>query len=89
MTMTTSQETISDTARRDGEALSHAMQDWVGSIQKFVGSEPTLDSRMRYAHEVVDNYFHVLEQGLAIQRKFFQSWLTALSAAKPETAKKH
>ena len=88
--MTTSQETISDTARRDGEALSHAMQGWFDSIKKFVGSEPTPDSRMHGAHEVVDNYFHVLEQVLFIQRDIVKSWLTAtLPAAKTMTAKKY
>lgn len=78
--MTTSQETISDTARRDGKALSHAMQDWIDSIQKFVGSEPTLDARMLSASHVVDSYFHVLEQILVIQRDVAKGFL--LSATK-------
>jgi hypothetical protein len=82
MTMTTSQETISDTARRDGEALSHAMHDWIDSIQKFVGSEPTLDARAHSASHVVDSYFHVLEQILAIQRDVAKSFLAVTLSAR-------
>jgi hypothetical protein len=81
--MTMSQETISDTARRDGKALSHAMQDWIDSIQKLVGSAPAPEARLHSANEVVDNYFHVWEQILVIQRDITKSFLAAaLSAAK-------
>lgn len=34
--MTTSQETIRDTARRDGEAFSHAMRRWIDDYYYFL-----------------------------------------------------
>jgi hypothetical protein len=89
MTMTTSHETISDTARRDGEALSQAMQDWIDSIQKFVGTAPSLDARVLSANRVVDNYFHVLEQVLIIQRDFIKSCLIAALPVAKTTTEKH
>jgi hypothetical protein len=42
MTMTASQETISDTARRDGWAFFQAMQDWIDNYYDAVGHMVTI-----------------------------------------------
>jgi hypothetical protein len=75
MTMTTSQEAISDTARRGQRAYADAAQLWADSVQEAVGSLLTPDAKV--FDEVVDNYINVAEQVLVTQREFAKSVLAA------------
>ena len=77
--MTTSHDTISDTARRGQGAYVDAVQHWADSVQKVVGSLPTPDAKL--LHEVVDNYFNVAEQVLVTQREFAKSMLAVTTSA--------
>jgi len=79
--MTTSYETVSDTARHSQEALAHAVQVWADSVQKFVGPAPTLHEKVARANEVVDNYFNVATQMVASQREFTKSFLALTTSA--------
>ena len=83
MTTTTWQATTRDTVRRGEETYAKAVHLWTDSVQKVFGSLPTPDPKL--LHEVVDNYFNVAEQVLAIQRKFAQSMLTATTSAVDNT----
>lgn len=78
MTMTTSQDTMTDAARRGQEAITHALQIWADAIQKFV---PTSDPKLRGAVDVVDNMFDFAEQVLVTQRELAKSWLVATTSA--------
>jgi hypothetical protein len=78
MTMTTSQDTISDTAHRGQKVYADAVHHWTDSVQKVVGSLPTPDEKV--LHEVVDNYFNVAQQVLAAQREFAKSVLVATTS---------
>jgi hypothetical protein len=79
--MTTSYETVNDTARHSQEALAHAVQDWADSVQKFVGPAPTLHAKVARANEVVDKYFNVAAQMVASQREFTKSILALTTSA--------
>lgn len=81
MTMTTSQQTISDTAHSSQEAFSHAVQMWADNVQKFIGWAPTRDGKAPSANEVVDSYFRVLEQVLYFQREVAKSFLATTTKA--------
>lgn len=79
MTMTASQETISDTARCGHRACANAGQLWADSVQKVVGSLQTPNAKV--FDEVVDNYFNVAEQVLVTQRAFAKSVLAVTTSA--------
>ncbi|MBV9030656.1 MAG: hypothetical protein JO364_10195 [Pseudonocardiales bacterium] len=67
--MTTWRETDHDTARYSQGAFTYPLEIWADWVQKFVDPEPYLRARRHRAEEVVDEYFHVLERILAIQRE--------------------
>ncbi len=81
--MTTSQETMTDAARRGQEAITSALQIWAESFQKLM---PTSDTRLRGAVEVVDNMFDFAEQMLVTQREFTKSMLAATTSATTKAA---
>jgi hypothetical protein len=81
MTMTTSQQTISDAARSGQGAFVHAVQIWADNVQKFIGWVPTRDGKVPSANEVVDSYFRVLEQILYFQREVAKSFLATSTKA--------
>lgn len=83
MTMTTSQETMTEAARRGHEAITSAMQIWTDSVQRFL---PVSDTRLRGAVEAVDTMFDFAEQMLVTQREFTKSLLAATTSAATRTA---
>ncbi len=83
MTMTTSQETMAEAARRGQEAITSAMQIWTDSVQRFL---PVSDTRLRGAVEAVDTMFDFAEQMLVTQREFTKSLLAATTSAATRTA---
>jgi hypothetical protein len=95
MTMTTSQETITEVTRRSQEAITSAVQIWAESVQRFMGLVPTPDAKVPTAEEVVDHAYNFAVQALATQREFTKSMLAATKSvatsatwASPETVKK-
>jgi hypothetical protein len=82
MTMTTSQETMAEAARRGQEAITSAMQIWTDSVQRFL---PVSDTRLRGAVEAVDTIFDFAEQMLVTQREFTKSLLAATTSAATAT----
>jgi hypothetical protein len=87
MTMTTSQETMTDAVRRSQEAISNALQIWADSVARFM---PVSDPKMTGAVEAVDNLFDFAEQMLGTQREFTKSVLaiTTSTATKGVSAMK-
>jgi hypothetical protein len=83
MTMTTSQETMTEAARRGQEAITSAMQIWTDSVQRFL---PVSDTKLRGAAEAVDTMFDFAEQMLVTQREFTKSLLAATTSAATRTA---
>jgi hypothetical protein len=83
MTMTTSQETITEAARRGQEAIASALQIWTDSVQRFV---PVSDTRLSGAVEAVDTMFDFAEQMLVTQREFTKSLLAATTSAATRAA---
>ncbi|MGH3972402.1 MAG: hypothetical protein ACRDS9_03625 [Pseudonocardiaceae bacterium] len=81
--MTTSQETMADTARRGQDAFSSALQFWVENLQKFV---PAYDARMRGAAEVVDTTFDFAEHMLITWRDVTKSMLAISTSAATKAA---
>jgi len=81
MTMTMSQETMTDTTHRGQEATISALQIWADGVQRLCGWLPSRDSKVPSAAEVVDHYFDFAEHVLATQRHFTMSLLTATKAA--------
>lgn len=81
--MTTSQETMTDAARRGQEAITSALQIWADSFQKFM---PTSDTKLRGAVEVVDSMFDFAEQMLLTQREFTKTMLAAGTSAATKAA---
>jgi hypothetical protein len=95
MTMTTSQETITEVTRRSQEAITSAVQIWAESVQRFMGLVPTPDAKLPTAEEVADHAFNFAAQVLATQREFTMSMLAATKSvatsatwASPEEVKK-
>lgn len=82
--MTTSQETIRDTARRDEETYDDVMRLWVDNVQKWVGLLPTPDGKL--LDQVVDGYFNVAERVLATQREFAKSCVAVTTSAATSAA---
>jgi hypothetical protein len=72
MTMTTSQDTVGDTA------YAKAMKLWLDSLKTF-GWVPTPEPK--FLHEAVDTSFDVAQGVLAIQRKLANSVLTVATSA--------
>lgn len=83
MTMTTSQETLTEATR---EAIASSVQIWADSVQRFVGLMPTPDAKVPSPEEVVDNMFAFAAQGLATQREFIKSLLAASKSAATNAA---
>ena len=83
MTMTTSQETMTEAARRGQEAIASALQIWTDSVQRFV---PVSDTRLSGAAEAVDTMFDFAEQMLVTQREFTKSLLAATTSAATRAA---
>ena len=81
--MTTSQETMTDAARRGQEAITSALQIWTESVQRFM---PASDTRLRGAVEAVDSMFDFAEQILMTQREFTKSLLAATTSAATKAA---
>jgi hypothetical protein len=72
MTMTTSQDTVSDTV------YAKVMKLWLQSLKTF-GWLPTPEPKL--LREAVDTSFDVAQEVLAIQRKFANSVLTVTASA--------
>jgi BMFP domain-containing protein YqiC len=85
MTMTTSQNTISDTVREGQRGYANAVQRWANSVQKVVGALPTPDAKL--LDEVVDSYFNVAEQMLITQREFTKNVLAVSTAVATDAAR--
>ena len=83
MMMTTSQETMTEAARRGQEAIASALQIWTDSVQRFV---PVSDTRLSGAVEAVDTMFDFAEQMLVTQREFTKSLLAATTSAATRAA---
>src|SRR5436305_15025214 len=83
MTMTTSQETITEAARRGQEAIASALQIWTDSVQRFV---PVSDTRFSGAVDAVDTMLDFAEQMLVTQREFTKSLLAATTSAATRAA---
>ncbi|MDQ4093133.1 MAG: hypothetical protein M3143_06945 [Actinomycetota bacterium] len=81
--MTTSQETMTDAARRGQDAITSAMQIWADTFQRFL---PISDTGLRGAVEAVDGMYDFAEQILLTQREFTKSLLTATASAATKTA---
>lgn len=81
--MTTSQETMTDAARRGQEAMNSVMQMWADAFQKFL---PVSDTRLRGAVEAVDGMYDLAEQILLTQREFTKSVLAATTSAATKAA---
>jgi hypothetical protein len=83
MTMTTSQETMTDAARRSQDAMNSVMQMWTDTFQKFL---PVSDTSLRGAMEAVDGMYDFAEQILLTQREFAKSVLAATTSAATKAA---
>jgi len=83
MTMTTSQETMTDAARRGQDAIASAMQIWADTFQMFL---PVSDTKLRGAVEAVDGMYDFAEQMLLTQREFTKSLLAATTSAATKVA---
>lgn len=83
MTMTTSQETMTDAARRGQDAITSAMQIWADTFQRFL---PVSDTKLRGAVEAVDGMYDFAEQMLLTQREFTKSLLAATTSAATKAA---
>ena len=83
MTMTTSQETLTEATR---EAIASSVQIWADSVQRFVGLLPTPDAKVPSPEEVVDSMFAFAAQALATQREFTKSLLAASKSAATSAA---
>lgn len=81
--MTTSQETMTDAARRGQDAITNAMQIWADTFQRFM---PVSDTRLRGAVEAVDGMYDFAEQMLLTQREFTKSLLAATTSAATKAA---
>ncbi|MFN2478769.1 MAG: hypothetical protein ABR615_06305 [Pseudonocardiaceae bacterium] len=81
--MTTSQETMTEAARRGQEVITSALQIWTDSFQRFV---PVSDTRLHGAVEAVDSIFDFAEQVLVTQREFTKSLLTATMSVATKAA---
>ena len=77
MTMTTSQETMTDTARRGQEAITSAMQIWLDNLHRWA---PDSDTKLRGAVEVVDKMYDFADHMLVTQREFTKTWLAAYAS---------
>jgi hypothetical protein len=82
--MTTSQETLGETARRGPGVFAGFVQSWADSMQKLMSAMPMLDSRVPDA--VIDNVFDVAHQVLDIQREFTKGWVAATTSAASSAA---
>jgi hypothetical protein len=83
MTMTTSQETMTDAARRGQDAMNSVMQMWADTFQKFL---PVSDTGLRGAMEAVDGMYDFAEQILLTQREFTKNMLAATTSAATKAA---
>lgn len=83
MTMTTSQETMTDATRRSQEAITSMQHIWADSFQKFMAAS---DTRMRGAAKVVDTMYDFAEHLLDTQREFTKSLLAATTSATTKAA---
>lgn len=81
--MTTSQETMTEAARRGQDAITTAVQIWTDSVQRFF---PVSNTRLRGAVEAVDTMFDFAEQMLVTQRELTKSLLTASASAATRAA---
>ncbi|MGH3871011.1 MAG: hypothetical protein ACRDSR_05765 [Pseudonocardiaceae bacterium] len=80
--MTTTQETITDAARRGQDAITSFLRIWADGMQSFVPvTDVKPDTKLRGAVDVVDNMFDLAEQILATQRELTKSWLNVTSKA--------
>jgi hypothetical protein len=91
MTMTTSQETITETTSRSQEAIASAVQIWADGVHKFLDLMPTLEPKvpsagLRLLEEVVDNAFDFAGQALVTQREFVKSLLAATKSVASNAA---
>ncbi|MGH3799220.1 MAG: hypothetical protein ACRDTD_03635 [Pseudonocardiaceae bacterium] len=68
--MTTTHETMTDTAYRGQEATSSVLHIWADSVKRFWGSPY---GKVPSTAEVVDCYFDFAEHVLEIQREFLKS----------------
>ncbi|MGH3982882.1 MAG: hypothetical protein ACRDST_09445 [Pseudonocardiaceae bacterium] len=75
--MTTSQETMTDTARRGQEAITSAMQIWLDNLHWLA---PDSDTKLRGAVEAVDKMYDFADHMLITQREFTKSWLAAYAS---------
>src|ERR671916_629349 len=82
-TMTMSQETMTDATRRGQDAITHAMQSWADTFQRFL---PVSDTGLRGAVEAVDGMYDFAEQMLLTQREFTKSLLAATTSAATKAA---
>jgi hypothetical protein len=83
MTMTTSQDTMTDAARRGQDAITNAMQIWADTFQRFL---PISDTGLRGAVEAVDGMYDFAEQMLHTQREFTKSLMAATTSAATKAA---
>ena len=81
--MTTSQETMTDAARRGQDAMNSVMQMWADTFQKFL---PVSDTGLRGAMEAVDGMYDFAEQILLAQREFTKNMLAATTSAATKAA---
>lgn len=77
MTMTTSQETMTDTAHRGQDAITSAMQMWLDNLHRLV---PDSDTKLRGAVEAVDKMYDFAGHMLVTQREFTKNWLAAYAS---------
>lgn len=75
--MTTSQETMTDTARRGQEAITSAMQMWLDNLHRLA---PDSNTKLRGAVEAVDKMYDFADHMLVTQREFTKSWLAAYAS---------
>ncbi len=68
--MTTTQETMTDTAYRGQEATSSVLHIWADSVKRLWGAPY---GKVPSTAEVVDCYFDFAEHVLEIQREFLKS----------------
>jgi hypothetical protein len=84
MTMTTTQETVTEATR---EAIGNMVHIWADGVQKFVGMLPTPDGKVvPTAEEVVDDLFNFYSYALATQREYLKSLLAAAKSVSTNAA---
>lgn len=87
--MTTTQETMTDTASRGQDATISAMEIWADTVKKMF-SMPTPDGKIPNAAEVVDNYvdnyFDFVEHMLATQREIIKKMTAVTTSAADKAA---